>query len=207
VLFRDGPFSSGSIGKNVLTDGFTKISLTIRPEGNFDAEPYIALPVVTDPRIFQSFGDNRLTVPSNHGFEVGDLVRVTTTDTLPTGIEVATDYFVRELLELDGITLSATKGGAELVVTGTGSGTHRINTRGGDLVIDTQTIDGKPIAFFDLPSTTDAIEAAFALLNTSRGANPAARALSATGELVYTRNGDTISTDYFRVAILQDIDR
>lgn len=43
VIFRDGPFGPGRIGRDVVTDDFSALALTIRPAGDFDSEPYITL--------------------------------------------------------------------------------------------------------------------------------------------------------------------
>ncbi len=119
VIFRDGPFGPGRIGRDVVTDDFSALSLTIRPAGDFDGEPYVTL----------------------------------------------------------------------------------------ENVATTEGIDGKTIAYFEIPATTEAIEVAFDSLNSSPSANPAAAALAATGELTWTRGGAKDSSELFTVAIHQDVDR
>lgn len=43
VIFRDGPFADGRLGRKAFTSGITELRLCIRPEGDFDGAPYIEL--------------------------------------------------------------------------------------------------------------------------------------------------------------------
>lgn len=70
-------------------------------------------------------GTDVLTVATGHGLANGSRVRVTTTTTLPGGLAVSTDYFVRDLSG-DTCKLAATSGGSAIDITTTGSGTHSI---------------------------------------------------------------------------------
>ena len=61
----------------------------------------------------------------DHGLVEGDKIRLETTATLPTGLELLTDYFV----VYNGIgtslfQVSTTPGGTPIATTGAGSGTH-----------------------------------------------------------------------------------
>jgi hypothetical protein len=119
VIFRDGPFGDTRLGRSIFNEGFSDLRLVIRPDGDYDAEPYIEV------------------------------------------------------------------GGA----------------------IVSETIDAKTIFYFDLEAKSEAIEAAFNSLNKSRGANPAAASLKATGELTWKRSDVPSSSLLFAVAISQDIER
>lgn len=60
-----------------------------------------------------------------HNLAVNDVVQFTTTGTLPAGISLATDYYIKTS-STGSVTISATLGGATLNITGTGTGTHTI---------------------------------------------------------------------------------
>ncbi len=61
----------------------------------------------------------------DHGFEGGERVQVATTNTLPTGLLVDTDYYVR-VVDEDTISFAATAGGAVLPLSGSPSGTQSV---------------------------------------------------------------------------------
>jgi len=65
-----------------------------------------------------------------HCLRVGDKVQFTTTTTLPAGLALATNYFVRSTPDADTFTVSASVGGALLDITDTGTGTHSIVVMG-----------------------------------------------------------------------------
>lgn len=201
IIFRDGPFGPGRIGRDVI-DGVTNVSLIVRPDADFDGEPYITLPASYDSRPFTSGGDNLLHTESDYGFEIGDTVRVSTTDTLPAGLVADTDYFVSSFVGRSAFKISAARGGAEHPVTDGGTGIHRIRAS-----LATEVFDGKTIIYLPMRGTSDAIEAVFKSLNRSPRSNPAAAALLGTGEISCTINGDAFSSKSFRVIIEQDINR
>lgn len=61
---------------------------------------------------------------TSHGFLLNDGIRLTTTGTLPTGLSLATTYYVNNVLDTSTFTVSATVGGAGVNVTVAGTGTH-----------------------------------------------------------------------------------
>ena len=65
-----------------------------------------------------------------HGLIVGDRVRFTQGTTLPTGLAAATDYYVKTVESADIITLSATRGGATLAITVSGTGANTCQVMG-----------------------------------------------------------------------------
>ncbi|RVC47578.1 hypothetical protein EN781_00125 [Mesorhizobium sp. M4A.F.Ca.ET.090.04.2.1] len=65
---------------------------------------------------------------TGHGLEVGDVIQLSTTGALPTGLAAATDYYVKTVPTSDTFTLSATSGGSAITTTGTQSGTHTFTT-------------------------------------------------------------------------------
>ena len=67
------------------------------------------------------------TVGSVHNLAVNDVVRFTTTGTLPTGLSLLTDYYITTILSTAQAQFSLSLGGAVVVlVAGSGSGTHSI---------------------------------------------------------------------------------
>ena len=65
-----------------------------------------------------------------HGLIVGDRVRFTQGTTLPTGLAAATDYYVKTVESADISTLSATRGGATLAITVSGTGANTCQVMG-----------------------------------------------------------------------------
>lgn len=59
-----------------------------------------------------------------HGFVVDQVVRFTTTGTLPAGLSLNTDYYIVTVPTADTFEVSATEGGAPVDITDAGTGTH-----------------------------------------------------------------------------------
>ena len=101
---------------------------------------------------------------SAHGFRTGDKVRLTTSNTLPAGLSLATTYFVIRL-DADTFKLASTDAnavaGTAVDVTGTGTGTHTItgyeNTTG--IFFEQRAI----AVLAGLPNTTNELAAAFGI--------------------------------------------
>lgn len=60
-----------------------------------------------------------------HDMPVNDIVRFETTNTLPDPLAVDTDYYIKTVESANTVTLSASKGGAVVNITDTGTGTHK----------------------------------------------------------------------------------
>lgn len=77
---------------------------------------------------------NVITISADHNLKVGDRLQFTTTGTLPaatpSGLSTLTDYYVLTVPSLTTITVSATKGGAVVDITDTGTGTHTAHAYG-----------------------------------------------------------------------------
>lgn len=91
-----------------------------------EAAPFA--PYADNQRQFQaadvSTGGDTIAV-ADHGLFANDVVRLTTTGTLPGGFAVSTDYYViASGLTANAFKLSASQGGAAIDITSTGSGTH-----------------------------------------------------------------------------------
>ena len=61
---------------------------------------------------------------TNHGLDESDVIRFITTDTLPTGLALCTDYYVVRTPSTNAFFVSATESGTQIVYTDTGTGTH-----------------------------------------------------------------------------------
>ena len=95
--------------------------------------------------------------PANHNFVLGDLVSFSTTGALPTGLAVATNYFVRPI-NATTFNLSATLAGALIVTTGTQSGVHTVQLQTTTVVASNSTVgaytSGGTITFTKYSSRT-----------------------------------------------------
>lgn len=67
---------------------------------------------------------------SEHGFQQAQIVRLTTSDTLPAGLAINTDYYVINSSRSGAaLQLAATEGGTAIDITDTGTGTHYVGVR------------------------------------------------------------------------------
>jgi len=73
--------------------------------------------------VSDSGGDMQIE-STNHSLDEGDVIRFTTTDTLPTGLALATDYYVVGTPSTNTFFVSATESGTPIVYTDGGTGTH-----------------------------------------------------------------------------------
>ena len=64
-----------------------------------------------------------------HGLSEGDCIWVSSSTTLPAGLSASTNYYVRDITT-NTFKVSATRGGAVVDVTDTGTGTHTYNLKG-----------------------------------------------------------------------------
>ena len=66
---------------------------------------------------------------NSHGFSGGEILRLTTSTTLPAGLSASTDYYVRDVTT-NTFKLSATPDGTPVDITDTGTGTHTFHLQG-----------------------------------------------------------------------------
>jgi len=72
-----------------------------------------------------SSADPAVFTLADHGLQIGDRIRLETTDTLPTGLKVKTDYYIiYNGLGTGVFQVSTVDGGTPLATTGAGAGTH-----------------------------------------------------------------------------------
>jgi len=86
-------------------------------------DPGAVQPTTTIVTVADSGGDLRIE-STNHNLDEDDVVRFTTTDTLPTGLALATDYYVVGTPATNTFFVSTAESGSEVVFTNVGSGTH-----------------------------------------------------------------------------------
>ena len=115
VTYGNGTFVT--VGDNgVIITSSDGISWTKRTSG--DQPTTTTIVSVSD-----SGGDMQIE-STNHSLDEGDVIRFTTTDTLPTGLALATDYYVVGTPATNTFFVSATESGTPIVYTDGGTGTH-----------------------------------------------------------------------------------
>jgi hypothetical protein len=115
VTYGNGTFVT--VGDNgVILTSSDGISWTKRTSG--DQPTTTTIVSVSD-----SGGDMQIE-STNHSLDEGDVIRFTTTDTLPTGLALATDYYVVGTPATNTFFVSATESGTPIVYTDAGTGTH-----------------------------------------------------------------------------------
>ena len=115
VTYGNGTFVT--VGDNgVIITSSDGISWTKRTSG--DQPTTTTIVSVSD-----SGGDMQIE-STNHSLDEGDVIRFTTTDTLPTGLALATDYYVVGTPSTNTFFVSATESGTPIVYTDGGTGTH-----------------------------------------------------------------------------------
>lgn len=126
----DGQQNTFFVGYNLISYDFYKRQAT-PPTATFTV-------TIASPAVFTKVA---------HGFAVGTILTFTTTGALPTGLSVATNYFIVSVPTADTFTVSTTRGGTAVTTSGTQSGTHtytvayKILTNGLDGVVDPTTVD------------------------------------------------------------------
>lgn len=87
-------------------------------------------PIPNSTAATQTFTANtttdRLTTSTAHGLSVNDIVRLTTTGTLPAPLAASTDYVVVAVPTSTTLQLATTVGGTVINITTTGTGTHSL---------------------------------------------------------------------------------
>jgi len=78
--------------------------------------------------VADSGGDLQIT-STNHNLDEDDIIRFTTTDTLPTGLALSTDYYVVGTPATNTFFVSTSEGGNEVTYTNAGTGTHSWHCR------------------------------------------------------------------------------
>ncbi len=101
---------------------------------------------------------------TNHSLDEGDVIRFTTTDTLPTCLALATDFYVVGTPSTNTFFVSATESGTPIVYTDGGTGTHSWQSSIA-LLEDFEQYDGRARASFSVTSVTTNILSAVTYSN------------------------------------------
>ena len=113
------------------SDWSTQGSLFVDSAASYPGDTgYLASDIITQPYALAwkpaftfTAATNDVITASAHGLVDGTRVRFTTSGTLPAGLSLATDYYVRDAAS-GTFKVSATLGGSAVDITDTGSGTH-----------------------------------------------------------------------------------
>ena len=90
---------------------------------------------------------------TNHGLDEDDVIKFTTTDTLPTGLGLTTDYYVVGTPSTNTFFISEAESGTPIVYTDGGTGTHSWQSAIG-LNSNIEQYDGRTRASFSVTSVT-----------------------------------------------------
>lgn len=82
------------------------------------------VPVATNGGTLFTAAVTDVVTSAGHGLANGDVLILTTSNTLPAGLSAGTAYYVRDTTT-DTFKLAATSGGSAIDITDTGTGTHR----------------------------------------------------------------------------------
>jgi len=120
----DGTKSLQDDTKDLKTSFMTYLDACLRLNGTDVAKYYngITWHSVKTGATFTAATSDIIT-SNNHGLSNGDIITFTTTTTLPAGLSLLTNYYVRDK-DTNTFKVSLTSGGAAVDITDTGTGTH-----------------------------------------------------------------------------------
>ncbi len=120
-------FYNTGLARTTLRENYDYVEVTVYEPNEYAEATKTFTVTVADPAVFTS---------SSHGFAAGDVVRLSSTGTLPAGLTDARHYHVLSTgLTLNDFTLSPVPNGPAVEVTATGLGTYsvgRVKGRVGD---------------------------------------------------------------------------
>ncbi|WP_292099393.1 hypothetical protein [Mesorhizobium sp.] len=94
----------------------------------------------SNPTVTISNASPAVVTETGHGRSVGDAIQFATTGALPTGLSVATTYFVKTVVDANTYNVSATPEGTAINTSSAGSGTHTIVQFGTHYLSETGTL-------------------------------------------------------------------
>jgi hypothetical protein len=149
VTYGNGTFVTVGVNGVIITS-FDGISWTKRASGNQIKS--------TDIASVRNTGGDLEIRSTGHGLDVGDVIRFTTTGTLPTGLALSTDYYVVAVPINNSFYVSATESGTPIVYTDEGTGMHAwqssIALYEGTEQDDEEDTERRARASFPVPSVT-----------------------------------------------------
>jgi hypothetical protein len=98
---------------------------------------------------------------AGHGLVDGDLIHVSTDNTLPDGLSASTDYYVIEAAT-DTFKVSATSGGSAVTIGDTGTGTHTYHLKGKVIYVGDWRHNSVSLHFIATPTMTVKFQGSFA---------------------------------------------
>jgi hypothetical protein len=127
------------LAQTTLRENYNYIDLSIYPQQPFVTTSSVCTISIADPAVITLAG---------HGFTAGNVIRFTTSGSLPGGISVTRMYFVKTVLDVDTFTITdvATSSSTALETTGSQSGVHRVGKvvgRAGDSTFAVVPISGQ----------------------------------------------------------------
>ena len=96
---------------------------------NFTDEQTIFLGTSALQADFTVNATTNVITSNSHGLQDGDLIQLSTTDTLPDGLSASTNYYVIDA-DTNTFKVSATPAGTAVDITDTGTGTHTFHLKG-----------------------------------------------------------------------------
>ena len=149
VTYGNGTFVTVGVNGVIITS-FDGISWNKRASGNQIKS--------TDIASVRNTGGDLEIRSTGHGLDVGDVIRFTTTGTLPTGLALSTDYYVVAVPINNSFYVSATESGTPIVYTDEGTGKHAwqssIALYEGTEQDDEEDTERRARASFPVPSVT-----------------------------------------------------
>ncbi len=131
---QKGTFNAGQMQNNFailpLDDGQTALKAAARTKYNYPIKiEWDDAPPSRSAEVTISNATPGVITWTDHDLEAGDQIKLTTTETLPTGLTAGTTYYVKEALSADTFTVAATAGGTAVDTSSAGSGTHTATTQ------------------------------------------------------------------------------
>jgi len=149
VTYGNGTFVTVGVNGVIITS-FDGISWNKRASSNQIKSTDIA-------SVRNTGGDLEIRC-TGHGLDIGDVIRFTTTGTLPTGLALFTDYYVVAVPINNSFYVSATESGTPIVYTDEGTGKHAwqssIALYEGTEQDDEEDTERRARASFPVPSVT-----------------------------------------------------
>ena len=134
VGIQIGEGSNGTLAGSLVYDtGVTNFDLVV-PDEMLPSQAPRALTMTITHLVFYgeaataiaaTGGTNQFTVPTGHGLNNGQLVTLTTTNALPSGLTADTLYYIVSRAATT-VSLALTPGGSAITHSGAGTGTHKI---------------------------------------------------------------------------------
>jgi hypothetical protein len=107
------------LARTTMRENYNYVDMSIYPQQPFDATERVCTVSIASPGVVNL---------SSHGFIAGDVIRFTSTGSLPVGLSTTRHYFVKNVLSPSTFTVTdtATSTSTEVATSGTQSGIHKV---------------------------------------------------------------------------------